>query len=113
MHTRVKSTNSPDGRQPGHDKSPAGGPGSMILDMAEDVRARIDCRVILCFANWQGDDGSHDERDVEEDAGGLDLGHDSSEEDGDEAVCEDCGYVRPVDDWSCGGPVAVAGDGDH
>ena len=70
----------------------------MILDLTENVRARIDWRVILRFADWQSDDGGHDERDVEEDAGGLDLGHDSSEEDGDEAVCEDCGYVRPVDD---------------
>ena len=85
----------------------------MILDLTENVRARIDWRVILRFADWQSDDGGHDERDVEEDAGGLDLGHDSSEEDGDEAVCEDCGYVRPVDDWPRGGPIAVAGDGDH
>lgn len=83
------------------------------MNFAEDVRARVHGWIIVFFADWEGDDGCEDEGDVEEYTDGLDLGHYAAEEDGYGAVGEDGGYVCAVDYWSCGGPVAVAGEGDH
>lgn len=65
------------------------------------------------FADGEGDDCRYDEADVEEDAEGLDSGHDSAAEGGDDAVGEDGANVCAVDDGASCGPVAVAGDGDH
>lgn len=100
MHTRVKSADRPDRRQPSQHERPARGPGGQILNATKHIRPRIHRRGIVSFANRQRNDGSNDKADVEENTNRLDFGHDPSEEDGDEAVREDGCHVRAVDDGS-------------
>lgn len=113
MHARIKRANRPNRRQPRHDKRPPRRPRGKVLDVAEDVRARVDGRVVVGFADRQCGGCCYDEADVEEDAKRLDFGHDFASEGGDDAVGEDGADVRAVDDGTGCGPVAVAGDGDH